>query len=334
MQVIDRTLPAMSGESTPVTPRIQLFFILGAVQTLTVWILADSRSVRNLIDESVFNRLPYKAPIRDTGDVRVIGGNGDALDLKGFAVLPVPLGSTLVWHEFAVVPNLPLEMLVGADVLAPHLCSLLSLKNNRKRLQFGIQVCPRCLQYRTDLEGGSQKQLRFLDRSLKRKRNRLKVGYNFLATLPEAVCDDSDSERLGVIDKDPAPSDEPEGSQLHQTDDLNQTFSIPLAASKSLAPSTLTKTSGTTNPKESDHSGKLQRVLTDLKIAALPIIDELWQRLIVVVRENFDAFDATPTNFGRTSVVIHTIKTGEARLFRHKLLAIPFARRQYLEQEF
>ncbi len=126
----------------------------------------------------------------------MIGGNREALDLKGFAVLPVALGSNLIWNEFGVVPNLPIEVLVGADVLAPYLCSLLYPKNNKKRLQFGVQVCPICLQYRTDPEVGSQKQLRFVDRSLKRKRNRLKVGYNFLVTLSEAVCDDSDSEQL------------------------------------------------------------------------------------------------------------------------------------------
>ena len=139
--------------------------------------------MRNLIDESVFNRLPFKPPIKDPGDVRVIGGNIEALDLKGFAVLPVSIGSNLIWHEFGVLPNLPLEVLVGADVLAPHLCSLLYLKNNKKRRQFGVQVCPRCAQHRTDPEVGQGKQLRFVDLRLKRKRNHLKVGYNFLATL-------------------------------------------------------------------------------------------------------------------------------------------------------
>ena len=128
--------------------------------------------------------------------MRVIGDNGDAHDLKGFVVLPVALGSTLIWHEFGVVPNLPLKVLLGADVLAPHLCSLLYFKNNKKRLQFGIQGCLRCLQYCSDTEVGSQKQLRLVDRSLKHKRNRLKVGYNFLATLLKAVCGDSDCEQL------------------------------------------------------------------------------------------------------------------------------------------
>ncbi len=47
---------------------MQLFFVLGAVQTLPVWILADSGSVRNLIDEVVFNKLPFQPPIRDPGE--------------------------------------------------------------------------------------------------------------------------------------------------------------------------------------------------------------------------------------------------------------------------
>ena len=81
--------------------------------------------VRNLIEEAVYNRLSYTHPIRDLGDVKVIGGNGEALDLKGVAVLPVAFGSNLNWHKFGVVPYLSLEALVNVDVLAPHLCLLL-----------------------------------------------------------------------------------------------------------------------------------------------------------------------------------------------------------------
>ena len=311
---------------------MQLFFILGAVQTLPVWILVDSGSVSNLIDESVYNRYPFKPPIRDPGDVRVIGGNGESLDLKGFVVLPVALGSNLNWHEFGVVPNLLLEVLINSDVLGPHLCMLLYL-TNKKRLQFKIQVCPRCLQYRTDPEVGSQKQLRFVDRSLKRKRIRLRAGYNFLATFPKAVCDDSDSEQLNEASEGQALSVGTEGHELHQTDDPSHTSSIAPITIMPLAQSETNKKSGKITQKEPDQSGKLQRVLSDLKIAVYPIPDELRKRLIEVVRENLDAFAASPTDLGRNSAVIHTIITGEECFFRHKLRAIPFARQAYLEQE-
>ena len=45
VQIINPALLAMNEESTPGTPQMQLFFVLVAVQTLPVWILADSDSV-------------------------------------------------------------------------------------------------------------------------------------------------------------------------------------------------------------------------------------------------------------------------------------------------
>ena len=65
-----------------------------------------------------------------------------------------------------------------------------------------------------------------------RKCNRLKVGYNFLATLPEAMCNDSDSEQLKEVTKGQAPSVGPEGLELHQTDDPSHTSSIAPVAVK------------------------------------------------------------------------------------------------------
>ena len=52
-----------------------------------------------------------------------------------------------------------------------------------------------------------------------------------------------------------------------------------------------------------------------------------------VIKENLGSFAASPIDLGRTSVVLHTIKTNAAKQFRHKLRPIPFAQRQYLEQE-
>ena len=154
VQVVDPALPAMSAESTPGTSRMRLFFVLGAVQTLPVWVLADSGLVRNLIDESVYNRLPFKPPVKDPGDVGVIGGNGEALDLRGFIVLPISIGNTILWHELCVVPRLPLEVLVGADILAAHQCTLQYLKDNKKKLHFGLENCTTCCRFRNDPEVG------------------------------------------------------------------------------------------------------------------------------------------------------------------------------------
>lgn len=74
------------------------------------------------------------------------------------------------------------------------------------------------------------------------------------------------------------------------------------------------------------HWGKIQQVPPKLKVSSLPVSELLRRRLADVVRENINAFAATPTNLGRTSVVIHTIKTYDAKPFKHKLRLIPIAR--------
>ena len=80
--------------------------------------------------------------------------------------------------------------------------------------------------------------------------------------------------------------------------------------------------------------GKLQKVIADLKVTAIPIAEELRRQLVQVVSGSLDAFAATPSDLGRTSVIVHKIKTIDgARPVRHKLRAIFYARRQFLEQE-
>ena len=74
-------------------------------------------------------------------------------------------------------------------------------------------------------------------------------------------------------------------------------------------------------------------MLTDQRVSTLPIPEQVRKRQVEVVKENLGAFAASPTDLGRTSVVVHTIKTNAAKPFRHKLRPIPCAQSQYLEQE-
>ena len=52
-----------------------------------------------------------------------------------------------------------------------------------------------------------------------------------------------------------------------------------------------------------------------------------------MVRENIDPFAVTLTDLWKTSVVINTIRTSDAKHFKHKLRPIPFAILQHLGQE-
>ena len=179
-----------------------------------------------------------------------------------------------------------------------------------------------------DPEVGTSMQLKFVDSRPKRKRNRIKINSRFLATFPEAICYYFDFEELEIIEE----FDEPLDSPLQVESPTTTSGSNGLLCADSLKPPIFPKTC--IHLKQSEpQSGKLQQVLADLKISSLPISESLCRRLICVVRSNLNAFAASPTDLGRTSVVVHTIKTGDAKPFRHKLNAVPFARRQHLEQE-
>ena len=220
------------------------------------------------------------------------------------------LGTTLLWHEFGVVPNLPLEVLIGADVLTNHQCSLLYLKDNQKRLMFGNENCTECDRLRTNPEVGASAQLKFVDRNPKRRRSRCKIGTNFVATLSET--DEHEQNKIQL---------EPDTVHL-KPEDVH--FKPEVVHFKPEAVNLRQETNLTCEQQ----TGKLQKVLADLRVSILLIPDQVRKRLVEVIKENLDAFAASPIDLGRTSVVVHTIKTGEAKPFRHKLRPIPFARRQ------
>ena len=55
---------------------------------------------------------------------------------------------------------------------------------------------------------------------------------------------------------------------------------------------------GEVGKHKAEQSGKLWRVLSDLKVATLKIFEKLRKRLIEVVRTNLDAFAASFTDLG------------------------------------
>ena len=162
--------------------------------------------------------------------------------------------------------------------------------------------------------------MKFVDSRQKRKRHRIKINSHFLATLHEDICGDFDFEELEIIEE----FDEPLDSPLQVESPTTTSGSDGLLCADSLEPPIFPKTRISLKQSE-PQSGKLQQVLADLKISSLPISESLRRRFICVVRSNLDAFAASPTDLGRTSVVVHTIKPGDAKPFRHKLNAVPFA---------
>lgn len=124
-------------ELIPAKTRLRKFYVFNVVQSLPVYILADSGSARNLISLAMFKRLTYKPKLRHTGDVRIIGGNrfsGDRRLCTATAIMSI----VVFWHEFGVCQFLPIDCIIGREIRSSHQCSLLYQGGDRRRIDFGV----------------------------------------------------------------------------------------------------------------------------------------------------------------------------------------------------
>lgn len=97
---------AMVGEEASAC--LKLFIVFGTLLLVDLWILADLKSSRNLIAKEAFNKFPFKPPMIDCSDVHVVGDSGDELTVLRWTVVSISINFLQFWHEFCVVPELPL----------------------------------------------------------------------------------------------------------------------------------------------------------------------------------------------------------------------------------
>ena len=250
----EASMPSL--ESTPGNPRTALYFVEGNIQNQTHWILADSGSVRNLINDEVFRGLPYQPPLRQR-DVQVVGGNGAPLSIRGFVVLPTVIDGILLWHEYAVIHRLPLVAIIGADIFQSHNCSLHYMNNKQKKLEFGSTDCSECKRNRELPHEGGAAQMRFVDRTIHDSRNRQRVDNNVMAVLS---LSEQSEEEVGRGTPVWSPAEllggrVPTGVRMPTT----------------VQPSTSEQARELTGDG-TRHKGKIQQVLAELKVSSLPCI--------------------------------------------------------------
>ena len=190
------------------------------------------------------------------------------------------------------------------------------------------------------LEGESV-QMRYVSRKILVSRNRQRVDDGFIAVLPP----NGDSDQVVSLKCGTPEISEIKGATpvatppMIQSQLLVEERGVPTSVSSRSEIVELRSQQRSTGLDSAAGGGailqkrKFQHVLSELKVLSLLIHENLKKCVIGVVRECIDSFAATPDDFGKTNVIMHTIKTVEAKPFRHKLRPIPSSRRQFLEQE-
>ena len=97
-----------------------LFWVKGSVQNKNLWVLADTGSSRNLMSEKFWKQLPIPPKLSPSGSTVVVAGDGKILDLLGWIILNFDIAGQTVYHEVGVVKDLPLEFLMGGEVMKSH----------------------------------------------------------------------------------------------------------------------------------------------------------------------------------------------------------------------
>ena len=83
------------------------------LQDRIVWALIDTGASRNLISQRDYEALPQRPTLRPPGSVMFVAGNNQEIPLLGWITLRFTINTRSAYHEFGVVKDLPIDMLIG-----------------------------------------------------------------------------------------------------------------------------------------------------------------------------------------------------------------------------
>ncbi|KAF0097232.1 MAG: hypothetical protein FD142_3166, partial [bacterium] len=78
------------------------------------------------------------------GPTRVLASNSRALELIGWAPLRLELGGRTIYHEVGVVHDLPVDVILGGELMRPHQCTLQYADSGRNEFHMGLATCDKC----------------------------------------------------------------------------------------------------------------------------------------------------------------------------------------------
>ena len=75
------------------------------------------------MSEKFWKALPIPVTLTPPGSTVVVAGDGIILDLLGWTILNFEIAGQTVYHEIGVVKDLPVEFLIGGELMKPHACT-------------------------------------------------------------------------------------------------------------------------------------------------------------------------------------------------------------------
>ena len=78
------------------------------------------------------------------GHTVVVAGEGQRLELEGWVILKVEVTKRPVYHQFGIVNGLPVEILLGGEIMRPHACTCQNNQQGSGIFSVGTDKCQHC----------------------------------------------------------------------------------------------------------------------------------------------------------------------------------------------
>ena len=113
-------------------------------------VLVDTGSAFSIVSSALYDRLLSRPSINlcKNSAHDIVGVGGASAEVRGFIDVFLQIAGIEVAHPLLVVSNLSLSLLIGMDVLQPHVVKM-SL-GSAAPLELSVHVCDVCLEQRTN----------------------------------------------------------------------------------------------------------------------------------------------------------------------------------------
>ena len=120
----------------------------------------------------------------------VVAGNNHEIPLLGLITLRFTINTRSAYHEYGVVKDLPIDMLIGGEFLRPHVCQIIYEASGRD--VFGIKdgCCEKCARNKDKLKAEHDPQLHTTPKRTPAKRRNLSC-----VAVPTCLPDEQERKR-------------------------------------------------------------------------------------------------------------------------------------------
>ena len=152
------------------------------VQDRIIWALIDIGVSRNLISQQDYEAMPHPPTLRPPGSLMVVAGNNQEIPLLGWNTLRFTIFTRTAYHEFGVVKNLPIDMLIGGEFLRPHECEIMYQASGRDVFGMKDGSCKKWARNKEKLKAANDPHSNVHQNALLRREETIFSGSSYAST--------------------------------------------------------------------------------------------------------------------------------------------------------